>query len=351
MPDTSARLGLPYLMPAQAQKHVTHNEALTRLDLLTQLVLEARGAETPPASPADGEIHALGAAPVDAWAGQAGMLAQWIAPAWVFSAPAEGWRAWDKAGAALCIYQGGDWQALDAAALQNLDGLGIGATSDTVNRLSVAAEATLLSHAGAGHQLKLNKAAAGDTASLLYQSNWTGHAEMGLAGDTDFRIKVSPDGSSWTDALTIAAATGHITGAAVQASATDTTAGRLMRADYGYGPGNLLGTVSQSGGTPTGAVIESGSNANGRYVRYADGTQVCTRTATSSASADASWTFPAAFASATDLAVTITGRAASGVAIGTARVPGTASTGWAAYNTSGSRVAVSCSLVAIGRWV
>lgn len=69
MPDTSARLGLPYLMPAQAQKHVTHNEALVRLDLLTQLVLEARGAETPPASPADGEIHALGAAPVEAWAG------------------------------------------------------------------------------------------------------------------------------------------------------------------------------------------------------------------------------------------------------------------------------------------
>lgn len=34
---------------------------------------------------------------------------------------------------------------------------------------------------------------------------------------------------------------------------------------------DLLGTVSQSGGVPTGAIIERGSNANGRYVKYADG--------------------------------------------------------------------------------
>lgn len=39
--------------------------------------------------------------------------------------------------------------------------------------------------------------------------------------------------------------------------------------------GNLLGTVSQSGGIPTGAVIERGSNANGYYVKFADGTMIC----------------------------------------------------------------------------
>ena len=37
---------------------------------------------------------------------------------------------------------------------------------------------------------------------------------------------------------------------------------------------NILGTVSQSGGVPTGAIIERGSNANGEFVRYADGTQI-----------------------------------------------------------------------------
>lgn len=42
-----------------------------------------------------------------------------------------------------------------------------------------------------------------------------------------------------------------------------------------YGRDNVIGTVSQSGGEPTGAVIERGSNANGEYVIFADGTAHC----------------------------------------------------------------------------
>lgn len=38
---------------------------------------------------------------------------------------------------------------------------------------------------------------------------------------------------------------------------------------------NIIGAVSQSGGVPTGSIIERGSNANGEYVRFADGTQWC----------------------------------------------------------------------------
>ncbi|OHV81601.1 hypothetical protein [Rhizobium sp. LCM 4573] len=48
-----------------------------------------------------------------------------------------------------------------------------------------------------------------------------------------------------------------------------------LTADKAFRRGNILGTVSQTGGTPTGALIERGSNANGEYVRYADGTQIC----------------------------------------------------------------------------
>ena len=45
-----------------------------------------------------------------------------------------------------------------------------------------------------------------------------------------------------------------------------------------YSSKNIIGTVSQTSGVPTGSIIESGSNANGEYVRLADGTQICTRT-------------------------------------------------------------------------
>ncbi|HEV2652996.1 MAG TPA: terminase family protein, partial [Rhizomicrobium sp.] len=50
-------------------------------------------------------------------------------------------------------------------------------------------------------QVKLNKHASADTASLLYQTNYSGRAEMGLTGDDNFHVKVSPDGASWKSAL------------------------------------------------------------------------------------------------------------------------------------------------------
>ena len=49
----------------------------------------------------------------------------------------------------------------------------------------------------------------------------------------------------------------------------------LVNGNTAYHTGNIIGTVSQSGGVPTGAIIESGSNVNGEYVRYADGTMIC----------------------------------------------------------------------------
>jgi hypothetical protein len=42
-----------------------------------------------------------------------------------------------------------------------------------------------------------------------------------------------------------------------------------------YNNVNILGAVSQSGGTPTGAIIQQGGNANGTFTRFADGTQIC----------------------------------------------------------------------------
>lgn len=64
--------------------------------------------------------------------------------------------------------------------------------------------------------------------------------------------------------------------------------------------GTLLGTVSQAAGVPTGAVIERGSNANGKYVRFADGTQICTHilsiaSVAANGYAILTWTFPASF--------------------------------------------------------
>ena len=236
MSQSSARLALPYLMPAQAQKHVTHNEALRLLDLTVQLVVEATAAETPPALPAEGQVWALGPAPTGDWAGQGGRLAGFVDGGWLFFDAAPGWRAWDRGSATLVVRDGASWVAAGAAGtpdLSNVAGLGINAGFDSTNRLAVSAPATLFSHEGAGHQLKLNKAGPGDTASLLFQTAWGGRAEMGTTGSDDFAVKVSADGNAWVTALQIDAVSGQISGAAVATDARDTTPGRLMAAGSG----------------------------------------------------------------------------------------------------------------------
>ncbi|MNJ32906.1 hypothetical protein D3C77_275840 [compost metagenome] len=53
------------------------------------------------------------------------------------------------------------------------------------------------------------------------------------------------------------------------------------RAGLGLGTAataNAVGAVSQSGGLSTGAIIERGSNASGRYTKFADGTMICSAT-------------------------------------------------------------------------
>jgi hypothetical protein len=62
-----------------------------------------------------------------------------------------------------------------------------------------------------------------------------------------------------------------------------------------YNQGNILGTVSESGGVPTGAIIERGSNANGEFVKYADGTMICVSSQVSNTGTEGQWDFPASF--------------------------------------------------------
>ena len=259
MPDTSAILGLPYLMPSQAQKHVTHNEALARLDLLVQLRVEALEAETPPPAPEEGQIWGLGPAPTGAWAGQAGRLAAFANGAWLFLTPGPGWRAWDRGAGELRLWDGLGW-ILPGAATQNLASLGIATTADAVNRLSVRAPAVLLSHDGAGHQLKVNKAASGETAALLFQTGFSGRAEMGLAGSDDFALKVSPDGAAWTTALAAEAASGTVD---FPAGLRLAGGARLETCETGSWTPELADAAS--GGTVAGA-----TTAAGRYVRIGE---------------------------------------------------------------------------------
>lgn len=346
---SSPNILLPYIAAAQAQKHVTVNEALRRLDALVQPAVESAALSAPPGSPADGQRWIVGAAPTGAWAGQANRIAAWQDGAWSFLVPADGWAAWNRATGQMLVWRSGAgaWQALlsaafsDAAftlqdngdatkqarfeafgiatgttrtfALPDTDatlahigaaaqtfagqatfgaaqvtvgtatgaatygigtgatgsgstktvnlgtggvsgsttvvnigsatagalgqtvvnsptlelaasvaavngpnanisakwlGLG-GATADATNRLSVNAPATLLNHAGGSHEATVNKNAAANDAAFAFKTGFSTRALFGLLATDDFTLKVSANGSAFSDALVVDRNTGR----------------------------------------------------------------------------------------------------------------------------------------------
>lgn len=443
MPDDSPILALPYIQPAQAQKHVTHNEALRLLDILVQAVVEDRSLTVPPEAPAPGSRHVVAPGATGAWAGQDNKIAISENGGWFFLTPRPGWSVQVLSEGREIVFDGAGWTSL-ADRLVEVAALGVSAVPDATNRLSVNSPATLLNHVGAGHQVKVNKATASDTASLLFQSGFSGRAEMGLMGEDAFSIKVSADGSGWKTLLGVEAGAGVavfpngakvnglLSGEAVTQGFSDMTSGRLMKVgDFGlgaaavsasdfnglmasgiysgdsstsnrpggtgnwlllhlarlpgasdpatqiaisrasgtagaiwtrarndagvwsgwqlvYGQKSLVGPVSQAAGAPTGAAMERGANANGEYLRLADGTQICSVSLSATSSAGATvWTFPASFAVAP--VVSVIGQGAVPLVPTLESVTAMAAS-LSVYSLAGSRQSVPAHVTAVGRW-
>lgn len=108
-PDLSANLALPYIAAAQAQKHVTHNEAIRRLDAFVQLVLESVTAPAPPGAPEEGARWFVPTGATGAFAGREGSIAAHEAGAFDFLAPATGFLAFIRDEGRLALFDGGAW--------------------------------------------------------------------------------------------------------------------------------------------------------------------------------------------------------------------------------------------------
>ena len=197
-------------MAAQAQKHITHNEALQVLDTTVQLSVLNSNLSTPPGSPVEGDRHIVASGATGEWSGKDQQVSVWQEGTWISYAPREGWLAWDRNDELLLVFDGTAWVTVVDSDLQNVALVGINATADTTNRLSVSSPATLLSHEGNDHQVKVNKNASADTASFLFQTDFSGRAELGTTGDDSLHFKVSADGTNWTEALFIDNSNGYV---------------------------------------------------------------------------------------------------------------------------------------------
>lgn len=217
MTDT-VNLGLPCIEGSQAQKHVTHNDALRILDTLVQLAVLDRDLTAPPGSPAEGQRWIVKAGATGLWAGHDNAIAAWQDGAWLFSAPKTGWVAFVVDEGTLLVWNGSAWGDFfsTVTSIQNLARLGLGTTADATNPLSgklnnALFAAKTVAEGGDGNlRYTLSKESAAKSLSFLFQDNYSGRAEIGLAGDDNFHFNVSPDGSTWYEGIRIDRASGKL---------------------------------------------------------------------------------------------------------------------------------------------
>ena len=216
MSDATTHLLLPYILAAQAQKHVTHNEALRLLDGLVQLSVLDRDLTAPPGGPAEGDRYIVASGATGDWAGWDLNVALWTDGAWLRLPPRTGWRAWVEDEGLLLVYDGAGWIGTTPAALQNIALLGVGTTADAANPFSAKLNAALwtaktVAEGGTGDLFyTMNKEAAGDDLGLTLQTGFVTKALVGLFGSDKFRLAVSADGSSFFDGLIVDNANGIV---------------------------------------------------------------------------------------------------------------------------------------------
>ncbi len=276
--DVTARLNLPLIAEAQAQKHVTHNEGLLLLDAIVQATVQGRTRTDPPATPADGEAWLVPAGATGDWAGRDDAIAVWQNGAWRLIDPQVGWRVWVIDEGLLVVWTGSAWTRAfgGIGSLNPADGgrVGVNTTADDTNRLAVKSDAVLFSHddasgAGSGDvRVTVNKAAAGNTASFVFQDNWSGRAEIGLAGDDDFRFKVSPDGSTWHESIVIDRSSGNVTVPAISGDGSGLTGVNAER--LGGDPASAFAKLS--GAVFTGGVTATAFSGDGGGLTNVDAT-------------------------------------------------------------------------------
>lgn len=211
MPITKTNnLGIMYLAQNQNNKEILINEGLLKLDSVLNCGAVSRTTTTPPSSPTEGVLYIIPSGATGAWGGNTNKFTYYSSSkGWVIITPNEGATFWVNDENILYSYDGSTW--VKSGLLDTLNKLGINATADATNKLAVKSDAVLFDNNGANSQVKVNKAAASNTASHLFQTNYSGRAEFGLTGDDDFHVKVSADGSAWNEAIKIDKTTGKTT--------------------------------------------------------------------------------------------------------------------------------------------
>jgi hypothetical protein len=203
--ETTPNLSLPLLIRNQSGKEITHNEALIIIDALLNNGVIDKNLSTPPANPLDGDLYIVGKNATNDWINHEKEVS-FYNNGWGFVCPKIGLTLWINNENCLYTYNGDDWietNAINEHTHQNFSLLGVNATADEENKFVVASNYVLFNRANDNIRIKANKNSSNDTASHLFQTNYSGRAEFGLIGNDNFALKVSSDGNNWNEAFVV----------------------------------------------------------------------------------------------------------------------------------------------------
>ena len=188
--EQSIRLDLPFIQASQAQKHITHNEALLRLDQITQLSVRSQDFDAPPSDPIEGDRY-IAPSP-STWPDATGPhLYSFEGGAWVKLTPRAGWVAWVQDTQSLVVFDGTQWTpAVGQGAFDAL----------TVKGASAYFEAASQS---AQFYLTLAKTLAAQRLGLGFNGTDGAQALVELTDTDTLRIVVTKDGTTYRDALAV----------------------------------------------------------------------------------------------------------------------------------------------------
>ena len=251
---------------------------------------------------------------------------------------------WDTALPGMRSWNGGAWVTLPAATKASVGLANVDNTSDAAKIVASAGKLTTAR--------TINGIPFDGSANISVNAASISNTPAGSIAATNVQAAINElDSEKVANTDVIAIAKGG-TGATTANSAADAI-GAFRR-------GTLLGTVGQSAGVPTGAVIERGSNANGEYVRFADGTQICTHVYTGGLALTAysvpissgayTWTYPVAFAASGAPSVTGSGADQNNFGLVSAYNAASAQCSVVYFTTSVGVTLSNIRVLAIGRW-
>ena len=201
MSESSARLNLPYIQPSQAQKHVTHNEAIRQLDNLIQMSALSDVIQTPPEINTEADCYIIPANATDGWSDRETQLAIFETHDWLYLTPKAGWLVYVASSQTLKVFNGTSWElAQKDEPIEFTNGPDL---SEQKKFAISTTQALWTTDQSDSHIQIYNKNTQAADLGFVFQTAYTTSALFGQFGNNSIRLATTTNGTSFKDALIV----------------------------------------------------------------------------------------------------------------------------------------------------